>query len=240
MRLPIGYLRTALLFGALLHLAPATASDKDPIPQQVSSIPPVGFSQTAYAASTLLRSQFAVVRPGARTAVAVEKHVNLQVFRIEAYEPLVEWHSKAALKACAKQANGVCLFDDDGDGMFDRIAEDIVSQGYRLDQPVSYERVNVTVPETVSRREITLDGIWDRTLSLHYREIAEAPFREVGNDTCTVTLPPTLPAILAVRDYRILIESISLKFISYKVLPLASSSPLQSSPTTTVPMVYCG
>lgn len=199
--------------------APLTAE-----PTQILT-PAVGVVQRADLNGEVLRNEMFVSKPGYRITQTVSRTVMLHSLTVQAYEPLTRVHSKAVLKACADGYNGACLFDDDGDGTFDRIAEDLGSRPFALPEKVAYEPLKVIDPTSRVVQVISLAAIQPGQLTMRYRERLAQPGAYEADEVITLPVPPSLPAVMAVRQFSIKLLHITQSFIQYVIEPKPAAAP---------------
>lgn len=115
--------------------------------------------------------------------------------------------SSAAFKACVTtpvgDRNGFpCLLDDDGDGVFDRVAGSSISKAHPIGTPVAYRRLEpVPVPLLASgfTRTLLYQGVTAGTLTLGYREFKDDLARPAFDETLNIPLSNQFPQKFAVK-----------------------------------------
>ncbi|WP_295633486.1 hypothetical protein [Novosphingobium sp.] len=126
--------------------------------------------------------------------------------------------TKSKFKACVQ--NGPCGLDDDGDGIFDRMAQDDASVALKLKTKVPYHSERKTVERPDSLRQIILYfGATKDTLRLSYREFSNDLARPAFTEEFTIPITDKFPQDIAVKQVKMRIHSITGLGMSYEVLP---------------------
>lgn len=195
---------------ATLVTAPAGAEPKS------SVVPPLGTEHTATVGSPILeQARYDALRI-ATTKVPIAKRVLLMI-RLEAGEPLYPTYSATAkFKGCAHF--GPCAFDDDGDGIFDRMAKDDTSTAFKLNEPVPYEIKETPNPDApYFRQTISYLGATSDTLRLSYREFVNGTARPAFTEEMTLPLGKSFPQTVAFKDVKLTILAIDGMGLRYRV-----------------------
>lgn len=137
---------------------------------------------------------------------------------VEAGTPMYPVATKSKFKACVSQ--GPCGLDDDGDGTFDRMAQDDVAMALKLKTKVPFHTQRMTVEKPESLRQIVVySGATKDTLRLTYREFMSDMARPAFTEDLTIPITEKFPQDIAVKQVRLRIHSIDGLGMSYEVLP---------------------
>lgn len=143
----------------------------------------------------------------------------LNWLRLGSGEPLFSVDTKAAFKACAAGGEGICGIDDDGDGKFDRIAQDWVSFASKLKAPISYRTEKWPRPLTDNLKEtIVYAGATGDTLRLSYREFRNDFARPAFTEELSIPLGKTYPQMIAVKAIKLRLLSLDGMGLRYELL----------------------
>jgi hypothetical protein len=126
--------------------------------------------------------------------------------------------SKAKFKACSK--DGSCGYDDDGDGIFDRMRGAGSSRSPKLKIPVPYHTERITVDSPEDDRQILIySGATGNSLRVSYREFRENFERPALSEELTIPIAKKFPQDVAIKQIRIRIHAINGLGMRYEVLP---------------------
>lgn len=113
---------------------------------------------------------------------------------------LLPVESQAKLKACADNT-GPCLYDDDGDGTFDRWGEDQSTIAPKLKVKAPYESVTLQTVQTDDQRYVLLfQGATSDALRFSYREFSGDMARPAFAEDLTVVREP-FPATIKLKGH---------------------------------------
>ena len=113
---------------------------------------------------------------------------------------LLPIESKSKLKACV-DGTGPCLYDDDGDGAFDRWGEDEVTIAPKLKVKAPYEAVTLQATQADNQRFVLLfQGATSDTLRFSYREFTGDIARPAFTEDLTVVREP-FPAMIKLKGH---------------------------------------
>lgn len=125
--------------------------------------------------------------------------------------------SRAAFKACAAKS-GHCGLDDDGDGRFDRWADDDVSMALKLKEPVPYDAVKVPARGADAFKQVvTYLGSAGGVLRMSYREFVNDMARPAFTEDYSFEIGASLPAPIAFRDVRMTVLGVGADGLRYRV-----------------------
>ena len=200
-----------------LSIACTSVAFAQPALAEISIVPTPGADVTRTVGSVLVEYRRITSTPAAFAAEKVEICF-IGCWTINPGTPLTQVLSKAKFKACVDGA-APCALDDDGDGAFDRIAEDSTARALKLKKPIAY-RMGVSRTEASNDIVQTLMflGATTTTISIGYREAtALGMARPAFSETYTLPLAPTFPQTVAVRDTRITLLGISSLGLKYRL-----------------------
>ena len=136
--------------------------------------------------------------------------------------------SKSRLKACTspslelfRQAiYSACVYDDDGDGTFDRFGANEVQGGKKLARPVPYRRSEYVQPTADSIKQVVIYlGSTKDTLRLSYREFVNDMARPAFTEEYTFPLSDKFPQVVAFKGAKITVSAIDGEGIHYRLKP---------------------
>jgi hypothetical protein len=137
---------------------------------------------------------------------------------VEPDTPMFPVSTKAKFKACVQ--SGPCALDDDGDGIFDRMASDEISIALRLKIKVPYRTKRVTIEAPDSLRQVILyQGSTADTLRLSYREFSNNMARSAFTEELVLPIAKIFPQDVAVKAVKFRIYSIDGLGMKYEILP---------------------
>lgn len=140
--------------------------------------------------------------------------------------------SKANLKACRspsvdaflKKVYDACLYDDDGDGTFDRFGGNEVQGGKKLPQPMPYRPSEFISPTSDSiKQTVIFLGSTKDTLRLSYREFVNDMARPAFTEEYTFPLGPTLPQTISFKGVKLLVTAIDGDGLHYSINSVPNS-----------------
>lgn len=216
---------SALLLGAVPVAAQGPTSQ-----EKVVQVPLPGVVRTVSVGSTVLeKSRLYVVEESVTTVVEPMKGGQWMIpLTINPDQPLTEVSSKAKFKACAGiGGSGACGLDDDGDGIFDRMARDDISMALRLKKPVRYvtrRETTVQADKDNFRQVILYTGATGDTLRLSYREFVKDMARAAFTEELTIPLTRTFPQMVAVKDVQFRIHGIDGMGLRYEIVVTQGSA----------------
>lgn len=210
------YLRR-LLFLLFLAVTPAVAQETPP-EVLVSHVPDIGVLRTV-SAGTPIHEYARTYSFDAYVPDAEMKGGRwLLPLVVPANTPLSRVASKAKLKACIE--NGPCGLDDDGDGAFDRMAEDDISRALKLKTPIPYKKRRVTVNNPDSLRQVIIyAGASSDSIRLSYREFSNDLARPAFTEDLLIPINKIFPQDVAVKAVKIRIHGIDGLGLRYEILP---------------------
>lgn len=125
--------------------------------------------------------------------------------------------SKATLKACRsptvnaflKGVYDACLYDDDGDGTFDRFGGNEVQGGKKLTQPIPYKPSEFVSPTSDSLKQTVIYlGSTKDTLRLSYREFVNDMARPAFTEEYTFPLGAAFPQPISFKGVKLTVTAI--------------------------------
>ena len=146
----------------------------------------------------------------------------LATLSLSSGDALVQEASKAKVKACDRRdgGSGLCLLDDDGDGLFDRWTQaDTFFAAKTLKVAAAYKVASVPLAGARGsfRSTLTFLGAADGSLRLSYREFSDDLARPAFTEDYVVPLGRTYPQIIAIKDVRFSVKAIEGSVIRYAV-----------------------
>lgn len=145
---------------------------------------------------------------------------------IDAGTTLYRIKSKAAFKACAAKS-GHCGLDDDGDGKFDRWADDDVSMALKLKVPVPYDAVKVPARGADAFKQVvTYLGSAGGVLRMSYREFVNDMARPAFTEDYSFEIGASFPAPVAFRDVRMTVLGLGADGLRYRVESTGADVPV--------------
>lgn len=189
---------------AAAPLAYAQANDAPWKKRVISSVGPMQKRMTSAAGEMvlLLRPEFLV--PGVRVEEDVPPPPQIAgKFEMAKGTVLTRAESAQVFKACTEggRYGDPCLFDDDGDGMFDRAAKGMVSKGHPLPKKIPYSSVgDVSFPANSGiEARLIYQGGTGQSLRFSYREFIDSYAREPFTEEIEIPLGATFPQDFAVK-----------------------------------------
>jgi hypothetical protein len=135
---------------------------------------------------------------------------------------LTQVSSSTKFKACTDAGSGPCGLDDDGDGTFDRMAQDEMSMAIKLKKPVRYTTRSETRVQSDARnikQVILYAGATGDTLRLSYREFSNDMARPAFTEELSIPITKTFPQMVAVKDITLRIHGIDGMGLRYEIVP---------------------
>lgn len=137
---------------------------------------------------------------------------------VEADTPMFPTSSKTKFKACTK--SGECGYDDNGDGVFDRMSSWGNLRSPKLKIPVPYRAKRITVENPDSVRQIIIyAGATGDTLRLSYREFSNDLARPAFTEELIIPITKNFPQDVAVKQVEFRIHQIDGLGMKYEILP---------------------
>jgi hypothetical protein len=139
--------------------------------------------------------------------------------------------SKVIMKACRsasiedfqRRTYNACLFDDDGDGRFDRYGANEVQSGKKLPHPISYKLTEFVQPASDSiKQTVTYLGSTKDVLRLSYREFVNDMARPAFTEEYTFPLISTFPQTFAFKGVKLRVSAIDGEGLHYVIEQSAS------------------
>ncbi len=137
-------------------------------------------------------------------------------------QPLTQVESKAKFKACTNAGSGPCGLDDDGDGDFDRMAQDDMSMAIKLKKPVLYtirRETRVQSDPKNFKQVILYAGATGDTLRLSYREFSNDMARPAFTEELSIPITKTFPQMVAVKDIKLWLHGVDGMGLRYEIVP---------------------
>ncbi|MBB5985619.1 hypothetical protein [Sphingobium lignivorans] len=134
--------------------------------------------------------------------------------------------SKTKLKACRSPNleaffNGVydaCLYDDDGDGSFDRYGANELQGGKKLKNSIPYRASEFIEPTSDSiKQQVIFLGSTKDSLRLSYREFINDMARPAFTEEYIFPLETAFPQIIGFKGVKLTISAINRAGIHYTV-----------------------
>lgn len=134
--------------------------------------------------------------------------------------------SKVAVKAChaatyesfQRKLYDACLYDDDGDGTFDRYGGNEVQGGKKLPHPFAYKRSDYIEPTPDALKQIvTYLGSTKDTLRLSYREFVNDMARPAFTEEYTFPLGASYPQPVAFKGVHLTVTGVDGAGIHYRI-----------------------
>ncbi|WP_347269962.1 hypothetical protein [Rhizorhabdus histidinilytica] len=149
-------------------------------------------------------------------ATAASEDISVGQLKILSTMALVRMKDKKSIKYCASEY--ACVFDDDGDGKFDRTIRYFDTPEAKLDPPVPYEIKEVPdLSLGYGSQEIRYMGATEGSLQLNYREYSKGLGRQNVNEDLTVPLGKSFPQSVAVKNLKLTILSIDGMGMCYRI-----------------------
>jgi hypothetical protein len=140
--------------------------------------------------------------------------------------------SKATLKACRsptvnaflRKLYDACLYDDDGDGTFDRFGGNEVQGGKRLPQPIPYKPSEFVNPTSDSLKQTVIYlGSTSETLRLSYREFVNDMARPAFTEEYTFPLGSSFPQPISFKGVKVTITAIDGDGLHYSLTSIPTT-----------------
>jgi hypothetical protein len=134
--------------------------------------------------------------------------------------------TKAKLKACrspsltalAAKIYDACLYDDDGDGTFDRFGGNEVQGGKKLPHPISYKPSEFIQPASDSVKQVVIFlGSTKDTLRLSYREFVNDMARPAFTEEYTFPLSSEFPQPISFKGVKLTVAAIDGEGLHYTI-----------------------
>jgi hypothetical protein len=215
-------LRKSILLGAFFAASASAGIEK--VEERIVSEPAAGQQRTVSVGSPILeRSRSLLIE---ETVISVDEKMKggrwVLPLTITPEETLTQVESKAKFKACTRQGNGPCGLDDDGDGVFDRMAQDDMSLAIKLKKPVRYttRRQTSVRDDPKNFKQILLyAGAAGDTLRLSYREFSNDMARPAFTEDLSIPLARNFPQMVAVKDIKLRLYGIDGMGLRYEIVP---------------------
>ncbi|MFX4084058.1 hypothetical protein ACKU27_03020 [Sphingobium yanoikuyae] len=210
----------AFVVGATLMLALSPAGAQE---MQIVRFPEIGVENTIpaggeiYSFARVYSIDGAVLDDEAQTGLLFTKS------RVPKGTKLVPVSSKAKFKACVPydgtfEARGPCYLDDDGDGLFDRNAEDEVAMAVKSKPSTPYSRTKLSVVRQDSFKTVLLyQGATADTLRFSYREFKDDVARPAFTEELSIPREP-YPAMIMVKNVQLEVAAVTGMGLKYKVV----------------------
>lgn len=220
----MSYARTLTLILATLSSATLHAQSL-----QEGRLPETGIVHTVPVGGVIHESFQYKLLPAYEITGDVNQTVSYMDIVIPNRSKLIKVKSKVPLKACLvkivedydSQIFKRCLLDDDGDGVFDRIAPNDVAKAFPLDAPIPYKSSETKIIKTKGdfRKAITFLGVSNDTIRLSYREFLDDVARPAFTEEYTFPLSPSYPQVIAFKDIKMKVLGIDGAGIRYSIEP---------------------
>lgn len=134
--------------------------------------------------------------------------------------------SKSKLKACRSPSvetflqglYDACLYDDDGDGDFDRYGANEVQGGKKLSTPIAYKPSEFINPTSGSLKQTVIYlGSTKDSLRLSYREFVNDMARPAFTEEYTFPLSSTFPQPVGFKGVKLMVTAIDGEGLHYSV-----------------------
>lgn len=134
--------------------------------------------------------------------------------------------SKAKLKACRSptieafksRLYNACLYDDDGDGAFDRFGGNEVQGGKKLPRPIPYRSSEfVQATADALKQTVIYLGATKDTLRLSYREFVNDMARPAFTEEYTFPLRETYPQPVSFKGVKLSVTAVDGEGLHYTV-----------------------
>jgi len=215
------------IFACLVAVPIAASADVNRVHERIVSDPNAGVVRTVSVGSIIREQGRFYIVDEAITTVSRPMRGGRWVIplTVNPDQPLTQVSSNAKFKACTNAGTGPCGLDDDGNGTFDRMAQDSVSLAVKLKEPVPYVTKTQTrvVDDPKNFKQVILyTGATGDTLRLSYREFSNNMARPAFTEELTIPLSKQFPQDVAVKDVRIRIHKIDGLGLTYEILPVVS------------------
>jgi hypothetical protein len=205
----------------LVCVAPAMAQTDEPqYESHIANVPSTGAITTVSVGSNIheYSKSFSYIAPV--NDIEMRGGQWLLPLTVPAGTQLTQVDSKTKFKACTDNGQGPCGLDDDGDGTFDRMAQDFVTSALKLKVKVPYSLKRIVVDTSESFKQVILyQGATSDTLRLSYREFKDNMARQAFTEELTIPLDKTFPQDIAVKAVKLRIHKINGLGMTYEVLP---------------------
>jgi hypothetical protein len=147
-------------------------------------------------------------------------------------DKFVQIPSKSNLKACRspsvdaflKKLYDACLYDDNGDGTFDRYGGNEVQGGKRLPTPMPYKPSEFINPTSDALKQTVIFlGSTKDTLRLSYREFINDMARPAFTEEYTFPLGTTFPQTVSFKSVKLSVTSIDGEGLHYSIVSVPTN-----------------
>jgi hypothetical protein len=147
-------------------------------------------------------------------------------------DKFVQIPSKSNLKACRspsvdaflKKLYDACLYDDNGDGTFDRYGGNEVQGGKRLPTPMLYKPSEFVNPTSDALKQTVIFlGSTKDTLRLSYREFINDMARPAFTEEYTFPLGTTFPQTVSFKSVKLSVTSIDGEGLHYSIVSVPTN-----------------
>jgi hypothetical protein len=147
-------------------------------------------------------------------------------------DKFVQIPSKSNLKACRspsvdaflKKLYDACLYDDNGDGTFDRYGGNEVQGGKRLTTPMPYKPSEFINPTSDALKQTVIFlGSTKDSLRLSYREFINDMARPAFTEEYTFPLSTTFPQTISFKSVKLSVTSIDGEGLHYSIVSVPTN-----------------
>ena len=206
MRYPLFALALAVPVQASAQAAYDPYSSATNIRPTVLTVPQPGARQVVTAGEPILDQRNGRLALGAIVDASFDSPPKVaNSFQTKPGDPFFRVGSRAAFKVCSARLGPEgwppCFLDDDGDGLFDRVASNDVRKAHPIGKPVPYHRETVLLPAAASgfTRSILYQGATTDTLRLSYREFKDDLARPAFEESLSIPLTKDFPQKVAAK-----------------------------------------
>ena len=215
-------MRRSVALMALLLAAPTSAQEI-----RNSVMPVIGVEAVASVGDTVYEKSHLSVLPA---YTINESFTGKNVFATVTIFPgdkFIKISSKSFLKACrspsieafAHKLYDACLYDDDGDGTFDRYGANEVQGGKKLPHPIAYKASEFIQATSDSVKQVVIFlGSTKDSMRLSYREFINDMARPAFTEEYTFPLAATFPQPVAFKGVKLSVTQIDGEGLHYKVI----------------------
>lgn len=196
-----------------------------------SVVPSVGAQTVASVGETIYEKSHLTVLPAFIVEQAFSGKNILATVTIASGDKFVQIPSKSHLKACRspsinaflRKIYDACLYDDDGDGTFDRYGGNEVQGGKKFPQPIPYKASELINPTSDSiKQTVIFLGSTKDNLRLSYREFVNDMARPAFTEEYTFPLAATFPQPISFKGVRLSVTAIDGEGLHYSIISAPS------------------
>lgn len=191
-----------------------------------SITPPLGTPSVASVGDTVYEKSHLTVFPAFEVDQSFSGKNLFATVTVSPGDKFIEIASKAKLKACRSTSikafleglYNACLYDDDGDGTFDRYGGNEVQGAKKLPRPMPYKPAEVISPTSDSLKQTVIFlGSTKDSMRLSYREFVNDMARPAFTEEYTFPLVATFPQPIAFKGVKMSVKAIDGEGLHYSI-----------------------